>query len=290
MSTERLEIRANEPLRSWYHLSPFVWKTGDGYAMLLRAVPRRDDDPSKKISSIFFGTSRDGLAFDMDDEPVIAPGQTSEDRDGCEDPTLVIDDDLYAVFYTGWNEQRKTASLLIASGPSPRALSKRGVALQSTDARANPKEATIVRGRDGWTMLYEFSSAGASRIGTARTNALFGPWVADAEPFVARPSSWDSWHLSTGPIVACGGLPLMFYNGATRDAHWRIGWVRFDDAYHGVVDRCDEPLIVPEHVTGNATDIAFAASAVSSDDAIALYYSVSDKLLLRATLRARTGN
>ena len=77
----------------------------------------------------------------------------------------------------------------------------------------------------------------------------------------------------------------MFYNGATQDAKWRIGWVVFDRDYTRVLARSDEPLIVPPPAAPGDTDIAFAASAVEVDDAIFLYYSLADKDVTRAVLR-----
>ena len=78
----------------------------------------------------------------------------------------------------------------------------------------------------------------------------------------------------------------MFYNGATHDARWRIGWVAFDAEYTGVVDRCIEPLINPPPAPDrNMTDIAFAASVVVVDGQIWLYYSLSDTHLFRASIR-----
>jgi len=32
---------------------------------------------------------------------------------------------------------------------------------------------------------------------------------------------------------------------ATKDAKWRIGWIRFARGSTRVVGRCDEPVIVP---------------------------------------------
>ena len=78
----------------------------------------------------------------------------------------------------------------------------------------------------------------------------------------------------------------MFYNGATRDARWRIGWIAFDAEYTKVVDRCIEPLIAPPPaLERTATDIAFAASVVLVEDQIWLYYSLADTHLHRAIIR-----
>ena len=77
----------------------------------------------------------------------------------------------------------------------------------------------------------------------------------------------------------------MFYNGATRDAHWRIGWAAFDAGYDRVVARSDAPLVQPDGAHEGATDIAFAASAFETPDGIFLYYSQSDQHLRRVTIR-----
>ncbi len=79
----------------------------------------------------------------------------------------------------------------------------------------------------------------------------------------------------------------MFYNGATRDAAWRIGWIAFDAGFTRVVDRGDDPLITPPPGAPGDTDIAFAASAVEAHNAIYLYYSIADKDMMRAQV-ART--
>ena len=78
----------------------------------------------------------------------------------------------------------------------------------------------------------------------------------------------------------------MFYNGATHDARWRIGWISFDPDFTRVTGRGFEPLLMPPPALDRqATDIAFAASTVTEGDQIALYYSLEDRLLRRAMVR-----
>ena len=82
-----LELIDKGPLAQMYALSPFVWRAGERYDLLLRAVNQaaRNED---KVSQIYYGTSENGVRFRMDRRPVIAPGPETEDRDGCEDPTV----------------------------------------------------------------------------------------------------------------------------------------------------------------------------------------------------------
>jgi predicted GH43/DUF377 family glycosyl hydrolase len=256
--------------------------------LLLRVV-NHSDIPSEKIARIHYGRSTDGLAFTLHERPVIAPtpDPNAFDSGGCEDPTLAIVDATYHVYYSGWNENFKRGELLLASGPDIHHLRKRGVGLPSSERTANPKEATIVRAADAtWRLFFEYAHENKSKIGLARSNNVDGPWQLCEPLFEARPNSWDSWHLSTGPILDLGGdFRVMFYNGATQDAHWRIGWVAFNEDYSSVVGRCEDPVLVPTiRRHEDDTDIAFAASAVEVDGEIHLYYSIADQYVIRAVL------
>ena len=286
-ATEPLVLDCKPPLSEMYTLSPFVWQDGPRWEALIRAVPRRDDMPALKIARVYHGRSDDGLHFAMAAAPCIAPGPGEEDRDGCEDPTVAIWDGVTYVYYSGWNQEKGQGQLLLATGSDGNHLEKQGVRLPSTMAVANPKEATIVRVMDGtWRLFFEYAAGGASKIGLASAPHVGGPWTVQVPLFDARPGGWDGWHLSTGPIlISDPQRPVMFYNGATQDAHWRIGWVAFDAEYTRVVARGDDPVIVPPTPEGDRTDIAFAASAVEPDGKIYLYYSIADQDMVRATLR-----
>ena len=284
VADEAMHVHAGEPLASYYQLSPFVWRQGAQFHLMLRAVPY-SDVPAEKIARIYHGTSNDGLAFFMDESPAILPGPGADDRDGCEDPTVAIVSGTIYVYYTGWNERSREGALLLASGPDPVHLQKRGVALRSVPEFKNPKEAEIAMAADGeWRLFFEYAKADASCIGLAHSTDVAGPWQMRQPPFERRPASWDSWHLSTGPAVTIGGTPVMFYNGATVDARWRVGWIRFDPDYARVLERCDDPVLVPPKPKGDETDIAFSASALPEGDLIRVYYSVADQYLRRATL------
>lgn len=283
---EELRLERTLPLSEMYTLSPFVWRENSNYAMMLRAVPQAEN-PADKIAEVYCGVSEDGLYFQMDDQPTIAPGPGEDDLDGCEDPTFIAVDGIAYVYYTGWNETQKEGKLLLAVGDDVQSLQKRGVILPSTKEHTNPKEATVVQVTDGsWRMFFEYAADNASKIGVAAAPRVDGPWTMQPPLFLARPNQWDAWHLSTGPIIASDSeRPVMFYNGATEDAHWRIGWIMFDADYSAVVARSDEPLIVPPPPDGDATDIAFAASCVEDGDVLYLYYSIADKDMKRATIR-----
>jgi predicted GH43/DUF377 family glycosyl hydrolase len=272
-----------------YKLSPFVWRERDHMELLLRVV-NYSENPSEKVARIHRGLSLDGVHFALGARPVIPPGADvpgAYDSGGCEDPTVAYVDNVYYVYYTGWNERLKRGELLLAAGTSLERLEKRGIALPSTPSERNPKEAEIVQAGDGsWRLFFEYANDDRSKIGVAAASRVDGPWTVQPPLLEAR-AGWDEWHLSTGPVICDGDmLPVMFYNGATRAAQWRIGWVVFDRAFTRVVARCEQPIVLPgERRFAEDTDIAFAASAVMDGDRIHLYYSIADRHVMRAVVR-----
>ncbi len=269
-------------------MSPYVWRTNDDlYAMLVRAVPRPGE--TGDTGTIWYATSPDGLNFTATDLPILSPGPGPEDIGGCEDPTPVfMPDGSVVIYYTGVDKSRSHGEMLYAVGPSIDRLEKKGVAMPNTASQGNIKEATVDRTKaGGWRMFFEYARQEASLVGLAISDDVAGPWTDQPDPFAPRPDSWDSWHLSTGPLLTADkDMPVMFYNGATHDARWRIGWIAFDAEYSRVVDRCIEPLITPPPaLERTATDIAFAASVVVTGEEIWLYYSLADTHLYRATIK-----
>ena len=229
-SQEQLVLTADHDLSAFDLMSPFVWQEPDGsLAIMVRAVIR-NRAPSDNTGSIYFGVSTDGLSFRMDKTPVLPPGPGKLDVGGCEDPTVVIENGRYVVYYTGVDETHSSGQMLYAEGPDPRHLEKKGVALASSKTEGNTKEATIEQTADGrWRLFYEYAENNTSRVGLALGDGVAGPWSELAAPFAPRVDSWDNWHLSTGPLLTTDpDMPVMFYNGATQDARWadRLGGVR----------------------------------------------------------------
>lgn len=284
-----LDIAREDGLLAGHDLmSPYVWQVKARTHLLVRVL-RNPLGPHDPTGVIYAGVSDDGLTFAMKEKPAILPGPDEIDVGGVEDPTVVLSSDNHLlVFYTGVDARREQGSLLVASGPDLTRLTKREVMLKAPEGEGNIKEATVAQGADGrWRLFYEYARDQASRIGLALADTAEGPWETAADPFTIREDSWDNWHLSTGPIVVREGRPpVMFYNGATADARWRIGWVAFDENYTRVVDRGIEPLLVPPPPKERSgIDIAFAASCLDDGTNIMLYYSLEDRLLRRARIR-----
>ena len=289
VSIEPMTLHRANRLADMYVLSPYVWRQDDRFHLLVRAVPARDDEPRLKMSEIWYGMSDDGVEFTMDIAPTLFPGPALIDLDGCEDPTVLFDGTTLRVWYTGFNNKQETGRLLTASGPDRFRLVKDGIAVDTGPGFANPKEAAIAPSAGGgWAMFFEYSRDEASAIGRVQADGLEGPWAHMKEAALTkRADRWDDWHMSPGPII--GGdttRPTMFYNGGTKDAKWRIGWATFDARLEKVVARSDDPLIVPDDdLPDDASDMVFAASAVTVDDEVMLFFSQSDQELRVARLR-----
>ena len=270
-------------------MSPYVWMEPDGrYGMMVRAVPAAGQ-PRTDTGQIWAGWSDDGVTFAMNATPSLVGSKAERDAGGVEDPTVLrLKDGSYVVYYTGVNADMAHGEMFYATGPSPDKLTKAGVALASTKTMGNTKEATIGRTAEReWRLFYEYAADDASRIGLAIGDDVGGPWHEQPTPFMPREDGWDSWHLSPGPMLMDDpDTPVMFYNGATQDARWRIGWIAFDRDCRKVVDRCLQPLLTPPPVGDRtATDIAFAASIIVHGGETWLYYSLEDRRLSRALIR-----
>lgn len=285
---EPVEITGPAELMVRDFMSPYVWREANGrFGILLRAVPKAGA-PAIDTGIVWGGWSDDGRRFDMLARPSIVPGPGKEDIGGIEDPTVVRLKEGYAVYYTGVLGDHAHGQMFYAQGPSIDRLTKTGIALASSKSEGNTKEATVQRTKAGeWRLFYEYAADNASRIGLATGHSVAGPWTEQPTPFMPREDSWDNWHLSTGPLLMDDpDMPVMFYNGATADARWRIGWIAFSPDCRQVVDRGIMPLITPPpQAERAATDIAFAASVLTVSDQIWLYYSLADKTLARALIR-----
>lgn len=286
---EKVTLEGPPGLTARVFMSPYVWAAHDGgYELLIRARPAADAEQTD-TGVIWYGRSTDGRHFVMADEPAITPGPEAIDSGGCEDPTpICLADGSYVVYYTGVLDDFATGQMLYAAGPSIDRLEKKGVALASSKSKGNTKEATVMLTADGqWRLFYEYALENASLIGLAHGPSVAGPWEEKTPAFGPREDSWDNWHMSTGPMLHDDpNLPVMFYNGATNDARWRIGWAAFNRDCTEVICRGIQPLLTPPPVEDRtAIDIAFASSVIVEDGRIWLYYSLKDAELARAEIR-----
>ncbi len=282
---ELLSLQLPANLQDFFVLSPFVTFGPRKYEMLLRLV-NQNANPSKKVSRIHYATSDDGLTFAVGSE-TIGPGSAADpDGAGCEDPTVVREETLFRVFYSGYSAQTNQSSMLSATGQSLAALLKTGQVLPYSSAYANPKEAALILTTTGYRMFFEYARDGASHIGAADAPTLAGPWVYANSPIKQRVGEFDSWHLSpSSAIRRTDGTHVLFYNGSSKETAWRVNYVLLNCAGTAVLERPAVPLVSPSGLEPGETDIAFAASAIIDPAGdVWLYYSIADRRPYRCRL------
>lgn len=132
--------------------------------------------------------------------------------------------------------------------------------------------------------FYEFADGYHSRIAAAKISER-GKVINHCLFLDLRHGSWDSDHVSTGPIIPLSsGRAVMVYNGC-RDLVWSIGLLIFDTESLRIISRSHKPLITPSYQVGPHNQrISFASSAVVLTDKIQLYYHEADKSIKVATL------
>lgn len=185
-----------------------------------------------------------------------------------------------------WYGRSASDSLVFRMDATPVLKPKQGLALPNAKGETNSKEATPLPDGGVWRLLYEYAHDGHSLISLADGQNANGPWQEHPDPLSPRPSKWDSWHLSTGPLLRSNSeQPVMFYRGANGRADRGIGWAALTADLRKTISRCDGSLIAPPSDATRPRDIAFEASVIGTHGTIWLYYSRNDRKLKRAPIR-----
>jgi len=206
-------------LQDMYKLSPFVWRGNDRFDLLLRVV-NRDADASRKVARVHYGRSSDGVHFELEPVPVIAPDPAADayDNGGCEDPTLAIVGSTRYVYYSGWNEHFKKGELLLP-------LETKSIDWLSAASLSRLRRPRIIPKKlksSRWPTAAGGSSSSTpqnnqSKIAIARSANVDGPWDILPPLFAARTETWDAFHLSTGPVISSNpDFPVMFFTTERR--------------------------------------------------------------------------
>jgi len=279
-------------------MSMAVIKVENYYQTLYRQV-QKTTNQSIPTSVLAFAQSKNGTDFDQSGTVVLKPQQFkgSEDQLAVEDPTIVQLDGVKYIFHTAVkskeNNQGIIAATRVVSGSNLENLdSNRQMILDPKEIGKTMgrnidmvKEPEFIRLKNGrWIVFYEFADGKKSRIGTAWSQYLTGPYQDHRLIMDTREGNWDSQHLSPGPIVTTSqGDLIMFYNGRgpknnnNQTPQWSIGSVIINPNIGNIIEnsRCNRPIITPPPEIGPDNQlIAFANSIVSEEQK--LYYTVAD--------------
>ena len=273
-----------------------------------------DDSGEMKIgmhtSRLGMATSRDGVTFVRQPEPVFYPADDAQKPrewpGGVEDPRIVeAPDGSYVLTYTQWN--RVTYSVGIATSPDLVHWTKHGPAfLGSVGGRYDSlqyKSAGIVTRLDGGRLVatkvngkyWMYWGEGAIRLATSADLVHWTPVESapgvPVEVLARRAGHFDSGFPETGPppVLTRRGI-VMIYNGKNDPEHgdprlganaYAAGEALFDAHDPSrLIARTDRPVFEPEmpfEKTGQyAAGTTFAEGLVWFEGKWWLYYGCAD--------------
>jgi predicted GH43/DUF377 family glycosyl hydrolase len=230
--------------------------------------------------------SRDGINFEFDDEPAVAPTSKLEEY-GVEDPRVTQIDGLYHITYV--------------------AVSRLGIVtcrLTTTDFRTFERHGAMLHPDQKDVVLFPEKVDGRYLAYTRPMPGSFGRvlglWMAESDDLVhwgnhrpvalPRAGMWDEMRIgaSLTPIRVEGGW-LELYHGADRNNRYGMGafLVAADDP-GTVLARTSRPIMVPEaeyEKDGFLRDVVFPSGHVDlGNGSIRVYYGAADTTLCAAEI------
>jgi predicted GH43/DUF377 family glycosyl hydrolase len=234
--------------------------------------------------------SRDGLHFEVEDEPCMLPATEGPfqlwEENGIEDPRLTRIEGTHYVMYTSvcryghrialakTDDFHRYERIALVSGPG----NKDGVLFPE---RFDGLYARLDRpyGNDVGSIWISYSP---DLINWGRSELVFSP----------RPRYWDSYRIgaSAPPILTDRGW-LEIYHGVKMTSAgpiYRIGTAMLDkDDPAKVIGRCLAPVLSPREGyerVGDVGNVVFACGAIVDDDGeVKVYYGAADTSICVAT-------
>jgi predicted GH43/DUF377 family glycosyl hydrolase len=259
-------------------------KSGGEYLMILRV------EGQQGFSYFALARSRDGLHFEVEDEPCMLPATEGPfqlwEENGIEDPRLTRIGDTHYLMYTS--------------------VCRHGhrIALARTDDFHHYERMALVSGpgnKDG-VLFPEKSNGLYARLDRPFGNDVGSIWISyspdlinwgrSAPVFSPRPRYWDSYRIgaSAPPILTDRGW-LEIYHGVKMTSAgpiYRIGTAMLDkDDPAQVIGRCLAPVLSPREGyerVGDVGNVVFACGAIVEDDGeVKVYYGAADTSICVAT-------
>lgn len=242
-----------------------------------------------QMSHLRVARSRDGIHFEVEATPALAPGRSSEEY-GVEDPRVTFIDGRWYVTYVSVSRWGITTSL--ASTADFRAFERHGVIFL-------PDHKDVV--------LFPERIGGKYRALTRPMPQSFGKilgiWIAASDDLtewgghvpicLPRPGQWDERRTGASAVpfrVAEGWLEL--YHGVDHDSHYAMGALLLDgDDPTRVLARSPRPILAPEEGyerNGLFNDTIFSCGHLDlGGGRIRLYYGAADSVLAAADFDVR---
>lgn len=243
--------------------NPTAAVVGDEVRLLCRSIDLREtpqgDEHNWSVSKLFWARSKDGINFELDKEPFLAPDENSFYKGGFEDPRLVWipEEELWVLTYTGVYNWDKTPGLIAYS-----------------------------KDLEHWKFGGEKFPGRAVCIIPERIGGKYYAYYGNSNTFISWSENLVDWQTENEVVleprkdmfdeVLCEGVAapvlcdegiLFLYNGAciteqenisanvaykkfgsySTGHTYSVGWVLFDrNDPKKVIARADEPFLYPE--------------------------------------------
>ena len=227
--------------------NPTVIQVGDRLAMIYR---RNAKGPTESRFQLAY--SDDGRGFVPDgSNPVLIPDRPF-DRNGCEDPRLVLFNGLYYLTYVGNMGGSHDAQCLAASTDLLHWEKKGAILTPEGWNKSQVKAGVIVPEKIGGKYVMYFAgelTAWQPSIGLAVSDDLLH-WTQPLDHLLmsARKDHFDSLGVEPGPtpILLPEGI-LFIYNGWNAAHVHKTGWALFSKENPSkLLKRCEAPFIEPQ--------------------------------------------
>ena len=239
-----------------------------------------------QMSHLRVARSRDGVHFDVDDDPAVAPATRLEEY-GCEDPRATFIDGEWHITYVSVSRLGITTSRITTT--DFRSFERHGVMFLP-----DHKDVVLFPGRVGGRF------AALTRPMPQSFGRVLGVWVAFSDDLVhwgehaplalPRPGMWDALRTGAGAVpfrTADGWLEI--YHGVDAGTRYSLGALLLDgDDPRRVIARSAEPILAPVEPyerNGLYNDVVFACGHVALDPAgkqIRVYYGAADSCIAAA--------
>ncbi len=256
----------------------------------------KSEQPGQCTGRLGLATSKDGVHFDREKEPIIVPEHDYEKR-GIEDPRLVKVKDTYYLTYTAYDGDK--ARLCLATSKDMRKWDKHGPLFPDFPPTGNwTKSGAILpeKVKDGLYKDRYVMYFGDTDIWMAFSNDLIH-WTPIMNPVIkTRGDKFDSNLVEPGPppFYTDKGI-LMLYNSNGGDGgehkNYNMGAVLFDGSDPSkMLARTDKPILSPTldwEKYGYIDNVVFGEGMTVQDGKVNIYYGGADRYIGKASMDTR---
>ncbi|MBN1362475.1 MAG: glycoside hydrolase family 130 protein [Sedimentisphaerales bacterium] len=249
-----------------------------------RLIVRNGQTYLTSISHLRLARSTDGLHFDIEDRPTIAPSDEYETF-GIEDPRITCIDGVHYIHYVAVSPLG-VATVLVSTRDF-RTFERHGVIFAPEN-----KDVAIFPGpiKGTYSALHRPHSPlfGRNDIWLAQSPDLFC-WGNHRHLIGTREGLWDERRIGAGaPPVRIDEGWLEIYHGADRHNRYCLGALLLDaDEPWKVRARSDKPILVPEaeyECSGFFGHVVFTCGLLCEDKRLKLYYGAADTTVCHAEI------